>query len=91
MRRQLQVQSACQAQNTVCIPSDCMNCPCRVEVLGARISGEFLGGASAIQSAVDVHMWTVLGRLPVLHIKYISSQLLQLLNQYSRADLQDST
>ncbi len=46
---------------------------CRVEVLGASISSQFLGGATAIQSAVDVHVWTVLGRIPILHIQRLGA------------------
>ena len=42
---------------------------CRVEVLGASLSGQLLGGAIAIQSAMDVHLWIVLGWIPILHIQ----------------------
>jgi hypothetical protein len=44
-----------------------------MEVLDTSINGQLLGCASAIQSTMDVHMWIVLGWLPVLHLQHLGS------------------
>ena len=51
-----------------------MSIACRVEVLGAGINGQLLCGASAIPSAVDVHLWTVLVWLPIIHFQYLGQE-----------------
>ena len=50
-----------------------MTVACRMEVLGASIGGQLLGCATAIQSAVDVHLWTVLGWVSILHIQRLGA------------------
>ena len=51
-----------------------MSITCRVEVLGAGINGKLLCGASAIPRAVDVHLWTVLGWLPIIHFQHLGQE-----------------
>ena len=57
-----------------------------MEVLGASIDGQLLGCASAVQSAMDVHMWTVLGWLPVLHLQHLDCMKENWLDHYAAAE-----
>ena len=63
-----------------------MGALCRMEVLGASIDSQLLGRASAIQSAMDVHMRTVLGWLPVLHLQHLDCMMENWLVHYAAAE-----